>query len=72
MFYCPLKSPLLLYNASVCGFISYPADVVLAFCGDGLIDDFLAADAQENFLHFVDEALQVWHEQIKPTIIRAA
>lgn len=37
---------------------SHPADVVLAFCGDGLIDDFLAADAQENFLHFVQEALQ--------------
>lgn len=33
--------------------ISYPADIVLALCGDGLIDDFLTANAEENFFNLV-------------------
>lgn len=37
---------------------SYPADIVLALCGDGLVNNFLAADTQENFLHFIYESLQ--------------
>lgn len=37
---------------------SYPADIVLALCGDGLIDHFLAANAEENFFNFVQEFLQ--------------
>lgn len=38
--------------------VSYPADVVLTLCGDGLKDHFLTADAEENFLNFVQEFLQ--------------
>lgn len=38
--------------------VSYPADIVLALCGDGLKDHFLAADAEENFFNFVQEFLQ--------------
>lgn len=37
---------------------SYPADIVLALCGDGLEDHFLAANAEENFLNFAQEFLQ--------------
>lgn len=38
--------------------VSYPADIVLALCGDWLKDHFLAADAEENFFNFVQEFLQ--------------
>lgn len=38
--------------------VSYPADIVLALCGDGLIDHFLAANAEKNFFNFVQEFLQ--------------
>lgn len=38
--------------------VSYPADIVLALCGDGLIDHFLAANAEENFFNLVQKFLQ--------------
>lgn len=34
---------------------AFPADVMLALCGDWLIDHFLAAYTQEHLLHFVQE-----------------
>lgn len=37
---------------------SHPADIVLALCGDGLVNNFLAADTQENFFHLVYKSLQ--------------
>lgn len=37
---------------------SHPANVVLALCGDGLVNNFLAADTQKHFLHFVYKSLQ--------------
>lgn len=39
-------------------YILYPADVVLAFRGDGLIDHFLTANTKENLLNFAQEFLQ--------------
>lgn len=38
--------------------VSYPAHIVSTFCGDGLEDHLLAANAEENFLNFVQEFLQ--------------
>lgn len=38
--------------------VSYPADIVLALCGDGLKDHFLTANAEENFFNFVQEFLK--------------
>lgn len=37
---------------------SYPADIVLTLCGDGLKDHFLAANAEENFLNLIQKFLQ--------------
>lgn len=45
--------------------VSYPADIVLALCGDGLIDHFLAANAEENFFNFVQEFLQKQNKRVK-------
>ena len=42
---------------SLCSAASYPADIVLALCGDRLKDNFLAANTQENLLNFVQEFL---------------
>jgi hypothetical protein len=44
---------------------SYLADVVLAVCGDRLVDHLLTADAQEHFFHLVQELLQKKH----PTVL---
>lgn len=49
------KTKLLKVNAKI---ISYPADIVLALCGDGLKDHFLAANAEENFFNLVQEFLR--------------
>lgn len=45
-------------SVRVCVGVAHPADVVLALSGDGLVHHFLAADAQEHFLHLVQEFLQ--------------
>lgn len=38
--------------------VSHPAHIVLALCGDGLIDHFLTANAEENFFNFAQEFLE--------------
>lgn len=38
--------------------MAHPADIVLALCGDWLIDHFLAANAEENFFNFVQKFLE--------------
>lgn len=38
--------------------VSHPADIVLALCSDGLVDHFLTANAEENFLNFAQEFLK--------------
>lgn len=59
--YCPKLfvplAPMTLHKQSK-WIVSYPADIVLAFCGDGLIDHFLTANAEENFFNFVQEFLK--------------
>lgn len=34
---------------------AFPADIVLALCGDGLINHFLAANAEKHLFNFVQE-----------------
>lgn len=46
---------------------AYPADIVLALCGDGLIDHFLAANAEENFFNLVQKFLQKQNTDITDT-----
>lgn len=51
--------------------VPHPADIVLALCGDGLIDHFLTANAEENFFNFAQEFLEKQKQSVLRHFLRS-